>query len=92
MNKTELTERLAVAAGINKAQAQKALQAVQDLIQESLCAGEPVDLKGFGKFEPKTMSAREGRNPKTGEPITVPERKSMKFAPSKLLVKAIADA
>lgn len=92
MNKTELTERLAVAAGINKTQAQKALQAVQDLIQESLCAGEAVDLKGFGKFEPKTMSARLARNPKTGETLEVPERKSMKFAPSKLLVKAINNA
>lgn len=92
MTKTELTERMAAAAGINKVQAQKALQAVQDLIQESLCKGEAVDLKGFGKFEPKTMSARMARNPKTGETFGVPERKSMKFAPSKLLVKAIADA
>ena len=92
MNKTELTEKMALAAGINKAQAQKALQAFQDLVQESLCEGQAVDLKGFGKFEPKTMAARVGRNPKTGETVDVPERKSMKFAPSKLLVKAIADA
>lgn len=92
MNKTQLIEKIAADAGINKIQAQKALAAVENGIRESLVQGESLDLKGFGKFEPKTMSARQARNPKTGETFQVAERKSMKFSPSKLLVKAIADA
>ncbi len=60
-----------------------------DLIQESLAAGEPVNISGFGRFEVKEKSARPGRNPRTGEEIPIPPRRTVTFKPGQPLRRVL---
>ena len=69
MNKTELIAEVAKKCGMSKKDAEKAVSATFDTITEVLCAGDKVQLVGFGGFETKAREARMGRNPKTKEPI-----------------------
>lgn len=92
MNKTQLIEKIAAEAGINRVQAQKALRAFQDGVKESLCANEELELKGFGKFHLKTVKARMGYNLQSGEKRQLPECKSIQFKPGQTLKKSIANA
>lgn len=92
MNKTQLIEKIAADAGINKIQAQKALQSFQDAVLESVRANESVDLMGFGKFLPKVFKARMGYNIQSGEKHQLPECKSIQFKPGMSLKKSLADA
>jgi nucleoid DNA-binding protein len=59
-------------------------------IKDSIVKGERVIVNGFGSFKLKTVKERLGRNPKTGEPITIPERKVTRFKPGSFLKKASA--
>ncbi len=79
MNKTDLTNKIAVAAGLSKADAKKALEATLDSISEALKAGDKVALIGFGTFAPETRAARQGKNPRTGEVIEIAEKTVVKF-------------
>ena len=72
MNKTELVAAMADQAGLSKKDAEKAVSATFDTIAEVLCAGDKVQLVGFGGFETKAREARMGRNPKTKEAIEIP--------------------
>ena len=75
MNKSELTAALAAKTGLAKKDAEKALNAVVDVITETLSAGDKVQIVGFGSFEVKERPARTARNPRTGEEIqTKPPR------------------
>ena len=89
MNKTQLIEAVAAKADIKKKDAEAAVNALTDVIAEALKAGEKVQLVGFGTFEVKERAAREGRNPKTGEAITIPAGKKAVFSPSKAMKDAI---
>ncbi len=71
------------AADISKAQAQKVLEAVLDSIGQALAKDEVVTLIGFGSFCVKKRPSRMGRNPKTGESMTIKESKSPSFKPGK---------
>ncbi|GAB3266062.1 HU family DNA-binding protein [Alteromonas gracilis] len=71
MNKTELRDAVAAAADLDKAAAERALNATLDAITSTLAKGEKVTLPGFGTFETRERSAREGRNPQTGETIKI---------------------
>lgn len=66
------------------------LAAATDQIQESLARGEKVHMLPFGIFTVKSRAARSGRNPKTGEPIDISERKVIKFKPAKGLEDRLA--
>ena len=71
MNKTELVAAIAEQAEISKKDAEKALKAFTDVVAEELKKGEKIQLVGFGTFEVSERAAREGRNPQTGEAMTI---------------------
>ncbi len=89
MNKSELIEHVAATAGVTKAVANQAYDAIIDGIVTSLNRGEPVVLVGFGTFTVADRAARTGRNPKTGELIDIPETRVPKFQPGKGLKDAV---
>lgn len=79
MNRTELISAMAENAEMSKVDTEKALKAFIDTVTEELKNGGKVQLVGFGSFEVAERSERQGRNPKTGETITIPASKSPKF-------------
>lgn len=74
MNKTELVAAVAQKAELSKKDAEKAVAAVTAAITDALCAGDKVQLVGFGTFEVRNREARTGKNPRTGEAISVPAK------------------
>ena len=88
MNKGELVEKLASECNLSKAAAEQVVNSTFSTIAEAMKAGEKVTLVGFGTFSVSERSAREGRNPQTGETMTIPAKKVVKFkAGSKLVEK-----
>ena len=85
MNKTELIVALAQKAEITKKDAEKAVNALVDVIGDALKAGEKVQLVGFGTFESKERPARVARNPRTGEEIKIDASKTASFKVGKAL-------
>jgi DNA-binding protein HU-beta len=85
MNNSDLAEKLAAEAGITKADAKKAVDAVFVAIADAAAAGEEISLNGFGKFKVKDSPAREGRNPSTGETIQIAASKKLTFSPAKAI-------
>lgn len=85
MNKTELVNVVAAEAGLAKKEAEAAVSATLKAIVDAMKAGDKVQLIGFGTFEVKATAAREGRNPKTGETITIAAAKKPVFSASKVL-------
>ena len=85
MNKTELIAAVAEKAEISKKDAEKAVKAFTDAVAEELAKGGKVQLVGFGNFEVSERPAREGRNPRTGETMTIAASKKPKFKPGKAL-------
>ncbi|RGG77073.1 MULTISPECIES: HU family DNA-binding protein [unclassified Clostridium] len=85
MNKTELVAAIAEKTELSKKDAEKALKAFTDVVAEELKKGEKVQLVGFGTFEVAEREAREGRNPRTGETMTIAASKSPKFKAGKAL-------
>ena len=89
MTKAELALILYEKIGIAKKDATAHVEALLDLIKTTLEAGENVKIAGFGVFEVKDKNARRGRNPQTGETITIDARKVLTFSPSAVLRQAI---
>ena len=89
MNKPELIAKIAKDVNIPKAQAERITTAVFQEIGAALVLGESVSIPDFGKFEVKLRAERKGRNPATGEPITIPAGKSVTFKAAKSLKEAI---
>lgn len=89
MNKTQLIDAVAKAAELKKADAEVAVNAVISSIADALKKGDKVQLIGFGTFEVKTRSAREGRNPKTGEKIKIAASKQPTFSAGKALKDSV---
>jgi DNA-binding protein HU-beta len=89
MNKTELIEDVANKAGLTKAQTQDVLKALVSTITETVANGDKVILVGFGSFEPKVRSAREGRNPNTGKTIQIPAARVPTFSAGKAFREAV---
>ncbi len=89
MNKTQLIEAVAAKANLKKKDAEAAVNAVTAAIEEALKAGDKVQLVGFGTFEVKERAAREGRNPKTGEKITIAASKHPAFTAGKALKDSV---
>lgn len=89
MNKTEFIAAVAEKAEISKKDSEKALKAFVDVVAEQLKAGDKVQLVGFGTFEVSERAAREGRNPQTGETMTIAACKAPKFKVGKALKDAI---
>jgi DNA-binding protein HU-beta len=89
MNKSELIESIAESAELTKADAGRALDAVITTIGNSLAAGSEVTLVGFGTFSVSKRAARNGRNPRTGDTILIPEATVPKFKAGKGLKDAV---
>ena len=85
MNKTELIAAVAEKAEISKKDAEKAVKAFTDVVSEELVNGGKIQLVGFGTFEVSERQAREGRNPRTGETMTIAATKTPKFKVGKAL-------
>ena len=85
MNKTELIAAVAEKAEIPKKDAEKAVKAFTEVVSDELVKGEKIQLVGFGTFEVSERPAREGRNPKTGEVMTIAASKAPKFKAGKAL-------
>ena len=85
MNKTELVVAVAEQAGLSKKDAEAAVKAFTDVVAEALKAGDKIQLVGFGTFEVSERAAREGRNPRTGETMTIEASKTPKFKAGKAL-------
>jgi len=89
MNKADLINHVASAAGLTKASAGDAVEAVLGGITGTLSNGDSVSLVGFGTFSVAERSARTARNPRTGEAINVPASKAPKFKAGKALKDAV---
>lgn len=89
MNKTDLVNVLADKTGMTKKDAGEALDTVLDSIVDALKRGEKVTITGFGTFEVRSRKARKGRNPQTGEEITIPARNVAAFRAGKNLKEAV---
>ncbi|MCK9608832.1 MAG: HU family DNA-binding protein [Methylomonas sp.] len=89
MNKSDLINAIASHANLTKADAGRALDAITHSIQAALKAGDSVALVGFGTFEVKERAKRTGRNPQTGEAITIAASKSPSFKAGKGLKVAV---
>jgi DNA-binding protein HU-beta len=89
MTKSELIDAVAEKAGLNKADAAKALSATLESVTDALKAGEKVALIGFGTFSVSLRAARTGKNPQTGEAIAIPASKSAKFKAGQQLKDAV---
>lgn len=89
MNKAELIDAVAEAADLQKADAGRAVDAVFDCITDCLKKGDQVTLVGFGTFSVNERAARTGRNPRTGETISIAASKAPKFKAGKGLKDAV---
>lgn len=81
INKAEFVDALATKLDSTKVDAEKYLSAVQEVIVDNVKAGNEVKLSGFASFRPDTQAARTVRNPATGDPINVPEKRVVKIRP-----------
>ena len=89
MNKTELINVIAAETKVSKKDAEAVIASAINAITEALKTGDKVQLIGFGTFEVKDVAAREGRNPKTLEVISIPACKKPSFSASKALKDAV---
>ena len=89
MNKTDLVNALSEDTGLTKKEAEKAVASVIDTITAALKDGEKVQLVGFGTFEVRNRAAKQGHNPRTGEPMIVPASKLPAFKAGKSLKDAV---
>ena len=89
MNKVELIEALAKKAGVTKQSAKTMLEAYTDIITEQLSQKDEIVLVGFGTFSPRSQNTRLARNPRTGEPVLIKPRTTVKFKPGKYLLQAM---
>ncbi len=89
MNKQELVAAVAEKANMTKKEAQKAVEAVVEVVKEALAKGEPVRIIGFGTFMVRERGERRGRNPRTREEIVIPARKAPVFKASSQLKELV---
>ena len=90
MKKQELLSQLSEKSGLSKADAQKFLDSLTEVLHEGVRSGEKVSLPQIGHFELKINKARTGRNPATGEAMDIAESKSVKFKVSKSFKDSVA--
>lgn len=89
MNKSDLIDHIAAQAAISKADAERALSATLDGIRRTLKKGNTIQLLGFGSFSVGHRAGRTGRNPRTGESVTISATRVAKFKPGKHLKDAV---
>ena len=90
MNKTELISAVAAKSESTKKDAEKAVNAVLAVVSETLAGGDSVQIARFGTFEVRERAEKQGRNPRTGETITVPAAKVPAFKAGRGLKDAVS--
>ncbi len=90
MNKSELVTAISENAGITKADASRALQALLESLTSAMASGDSISLTGFGSFSVNERAARTGRNPSNGKALEIAAKKVPKFKPGKSLKDALA--
>src|SRR4051794_3774605 len=90
MTKQQLIEALATGSERDKKEITEVVESLLAAVTKALASGERVDLRGFGSFVPKETKARQGRNPKTGEPIQIAAKKTVAFKAAKDLEQTLA--
>jgi integration host factor subunit alpha len=89
MTKADIVERIYEKVGFSKKESADLVETVFDLIKNTLEEGDKIKIAGFGNFVVKEKADRRGRNPQTGEEITISARKILTFKPSQVLKAAI---
>ncbi len=89
MNKSELISTVAASSGMTKKDVEKVMNAFFTAVQDTLKAGDKIQLIGFGTFEVRQRQARKGRNPQTGVEINIPASKIPAFKAGKALKDAV---
>lgn len=89
MTKADLVTNIATKSGMTKAAAERTLNALLESVQEELCKGGKLTLSGFGTFAVEHRKERKGRNPRTGQVITIKASKTVKFRSSKALKDSV---
>ncbi|KQW63500.1 HU family DNA-binding protein [Variovorax sp. Root411] len=89
MNKTDLITAIAADTNLSKADAARALDSTIENLSRALASGDTVQLIGFGTFAVASRPERTGRNPSTGEPMTIKASKAPKFTAGKALKDAV---
>ena len=90
MNKSELVDAIAQKTNVSKKEADAILTAMVEEIVAAVASGNKVTLAGFGSFEPRERQAHEGRNPKTGEAMTIPATRIPGFSAGKSFKDKVA--
>ncbi|MDR9437934.1 MAG: HU family DNA-binding protein [Halomonas sp.] len=90
MRKPELAAAIAERADLSKDKASQVLNVILDEITGSVSQGQDVTLIGFGTFSVRERAERTGKNPQTGQPLTIPASKTVAFKPGKGLKDAVA--
>mgnify|MGYP001639650930 FL=1 len=89
MTKADLIDKIAANANLTKAAAERVLNAFLASLESALVKDAKLTITGFGTFLVEERKARQGRNPRTGESLTIPACKVLKFRPGKMLKDAI---
>lgn len=87
-----MIEKVAARAELGKAEVEVAVDSVLEVISAALRSNERVDLRGFGSFVVKDRKERQGRNPRTGETITIAAKRDASFRPGKELTEKLAQS
>ncbi|MFC1529906.1 HU family DNA-binding protein [Gemmatimonadota bacterium] len=91
MTKADIVEQIAAKTGLTKTDTGLVVEGVLESLKEALITGETVEIRGFGTFKIKQRAARRARNPRTGEPVDIPEKFVPTFKPSRELKDAVAN-
>lgn len=91
MTKADIVEKIHTTTGLSKKDSAEMMESVFDIIKSTLESGENIKLSGFGSFVVNQKEARRGRNPQTGEAITIEARRVLTFKPSTILRQSIND-
>ncbi len=79
MTKKDIIMKISEDTGLKQVDVKEVVQRTFDIIIDSLCAGDKVELRNFGIFKVKTRKGRVGRNPRTGEGVSIPDKKVVSF-------------
>ena len=91
MTKADIIEAVYETIGFSKKEASDVVELVFDTMKDTLAAGEKIKISGFGNFVVRGKRARVGRNPQTGDVITISERRVLTFKPSQVLKDSLND-
>jgi len=89
MTKADIVEKIQASIGLSKKESSEMMETVFAIMKSTLESGETLKISGFGSFVVKQKSDRRGRNPQTGESITIEARRILTFKPSNLLRQAV---